>query len=187
MTDLRKGLHLKRQDGFLMRIPLRALIGLFSSVLGLTLGVIALVMRAEIDHISTLEDARVVNSSNLREDREAIELPQHTLPLTGDEKYLQDLQRIFEVASANNLRLGQIDHQWASGPEPGIRLHTLNLQMSDSYPNMRSFLYGMVDALPHLAIHSLRIERRDPQSVEVEITLQLLLLYRVSKSSINGD
>ncbi|MGC4396505.1 hypothetical protein [Hydrogenophaga sp. T2] len=116
-----------------------------------------------------------------------LKLPQPTPTLTRDEEHLQDLQGIFEVARANNLRLGQVDHQWAPDPKPGIRLHTMTVQMSDSYPRIRSFLHSMAETFPHLGIHSLTVERPDLQATEVDTTFQFLMLYRASAGSTNVD
>lgn len=167
------------------RMSWQAVVGVIFTASGLVLFGMALFMEVEGRDAGRSADAPLAYGAvNLAEQPE----PHLTKsPLPADRDQLEDLKRLFELARASGVRIGQVDHAWVDGPERDLRLHMVTLRLNEPYPDLRRFLGRLSEVIPHAGIHDLRIERRNVAAVELDTTLQLLMLYRATAQSNNAD
>lgn len=162
----------------LHQIPWQTLVSIILSVLGIAFLFAALFFQAELRDVA--KSAGALAEQQLGVYRESNLPEQHLVEsrLPSDEDHLRDVKKVFEIARLSDVRVGQMDHEWMTPPERGLRLHLVTFRLKEPYPDFKRFLDGLSKAIPHAGIRDLRIERRNTETIEVDATIQLMLLYR---------
>lgn len=180
-------LRLSSLIGLPLRIPWQTVVGFIFMVSGLALLGIALAMQAEKRDAEKSADTPISPATDLSNHADPSELHLTTSRLPMDRDHLQDVKRLFELAGESGVQMRQVDHEWMAGPERNLRLHMMTMRLREPYPDLRLFLDGISEVVPLASIHDLRIERRNVAAVEVDVTLQLLMLYRAAARPSNVE
>lgn len=87
------------------------------------------------------------------------------------------LQKIFESAAANGVTLEQGEYILLSNPNAKIEQYRIIFPLKGSYPQLRRFTVGALEAVPALALESLLFKREKiaDGSVDAKITFILYL------------
>ena len=87
------------------------------------------------------------------------------------------LQKVFESAAANGVTLEQGEYILLSNPNAKIEQYRIIFPLKGSYPQLRRFTVGALEAVPALALESLLFKREKiaDGSVDAKITFILYL------------
>lgn len=87
------------------------------------------------------------------------------------------LQKIFETAAANGVALEQGEYILLSNPNAKIEQYRIIFPLKGTYPQLRKFTVGALEAVPALALESLLFKREKiaDGSVDAKITFILYL------------
>lgn len=87
------------------------------------------------------------------------------------------LQKIFDAASSNGVVLEQGEYILLSNPNAKIEQYRIIFPLKGTYPQLRKFTAGALEAVPALALESLLFKREKiaDGSVEAKITFLLYL------------
>lgn len=90
-----------------------------------------------------------------------------------------DLATLVEIAQASQVDLPRADYKLEplSASRNGLIQWRLQLPVRGSYAQLRQFVAGLLNRLPHAALENLQIERTDTQQAELQSTLDLSLYY----------
>ena len=105
----------------------------------------------------------------------------------SDSEYMQDLARIFKIATADAISLDAIDYRKEVAVGSGFTLRTVNLRVNEDYPKMKSFVANVLATFPHAALNEIRIERKDATTEQSSVLLKFALVYRTDAASSKAD
>ena len=157
-----------------------AALGLFMLA---TAGVLALAVAPSLADQATDLDARVDaarRSATVRAQAAPVVVPakpEDQLPDFGQRS--ADLALLVEVAQASLVDLPRADYKLepVGADRQGLIQWRLQLPVRGTYAQLRQFVAGLLNRLPHAALENLQIERADAQQAELQATLDLSLYY----------
>lgn len=90
----------------------------------------------------------------------------------------QDLERLVAAAQRHGLTLRRADY--SAGAPVGGRLIRVEaaLPLYGTYAQLRPFIAGVLNELPHAALDSLQLERQNAQSAQLQVSAKWVLFYR---------
>jgi hypothetical protein len=111
----------------------------------------------------------------------AVEL-RDTVDVPDAERYAQDLGALHSLVKAQGIRINSIQYRTEAKPQLGLRLRYVDLRLVQEYPRFKAFMSAVLAKFPHGALQEVAFERGDLKSIQLSITMKIVLVYRIEPS-----
>jgi hypothetical protein len=95
------------------------------------------------------------------------------------DKLPDELERLYRLASAAKLDVPRGDYRLEDRGAP-LAAYRITLPLHGTYPRIRAFIAGVLQAMPTLAIDALRFERKQSDDPEIDAQLRLTAYFRTT-------
>jgi Tfp pilus assembly protein PilO len=97
-----------------------------------------------------------------------------------------ELERLFRLAEEQRLQLQQGDYRLEKQGEL-LQVYRVSLPLRGSYAQVRAFVAAALNAMPYLALDSIRFERQRVGDASVETQVKFSLFLSAARAKSAGD
>jgi len=107
---------------------------------------------------------------------EQVEAFVSALPSSG--QTTDDIEQVFRIAKANQISLIKGEYKFTRTPGDPLARYTATFPVHASYVAIRNFSAQLLDALPHIAVDELRMNRVNADDTMLDSEIRLSFVYR---------
>jgi hypothetical protein len=157
-------------------------VGLVALALMLASAVVAFVLTPRLHDRSialdeALQAASLRRAAPVRRDADS-DAAGFTASLPAIASNAADMNRLFEIASASNIKTPKADYRLSAISSSLFLAYEVRIPVSASYVDVRRFTADALSQLPNLALDGVRFSRLDSTSEALDAELRLVLFYR---------